>query len=199
MADLPRTSSVAIINPADLQDELFTDSGAGTLIRRGDKVEVNSRLSEFKDIEAFKQVLLRGREAPDARATVDRYVEYLSERDFKCYFDEPMEALAIVLPASEDSTTGAAQLATFSVTKSGWLTNVSDNVMAAVQKDFPRLMWTVKDDDENLGWFFEKATDTLKDKGEVLFFTGLGYKEGFNLSVEFESRGKAPFGIKYPN
>ena len=29
---LPRTSSVAIIHPADLQKELFTDTGAGTLI-----------------------------------------------------------------------------------------------------------------------------------------------------------------------
>lgn len=32
---LPRTSSVAIIHPEDLQKELFTDTGAGTLIRRG--------------------------------------------------------------------------------------------------------------------------------------------------------------------
>ncbi|GMF63585.1 unnamed protein product [[Candida] boidinii] len=31
---LPRSSSVAIINVNDLQKELFTDSGAGTLIRR---------------------------------------------------------------------------------------------------------------------------------------------------------------------
>src|SRR5436309_16121189 len=34
---LPRTTSVAIIHPADLQKELFTDTGAGTLIRRGSK------------------------------------------------------------------------------------------------------------------------------------------------------------------
>ena len=35
---LPRSSSVAIIHPSDLQKELFTDSGAGTLIRRGYKL-----------------------------------------------------------------------------------------------------------------------------------------------------------------
>ena len=32
---LPRSSSVAIINVQNLQKELFTDSGAGTLIRKG--------------------------------------------------------------------------------------------------------------------------------------------------------------------
>ena len=35
---LPRTSSVAVISAASLQKELFTDSGAGTLIRRGYKL-----------------------------------------------------------------------------------------------------------------------------------------------------------------
>ena len=35
---LPRSSSVAIISTADLQKELFTDTGAGTLIRRGYKL-----------------------------------------------------------------------------------------------------------------------------------------------------------------
>ncbi|KJK82685.1 hypothetical protein H634G_01822 [Metarhizium anisopliae BRIP 53293] len=35
---LPRSSSVAIIHPSEMQKELFTDSGAGTLIRRSDKM-----------------------------------------------------------------------------------------------------------------------------------------------------------------
>ena len=42
--DLPRSSSVAIIHPADLQKELFTDSGAGTLtIPRFGRIERSSR------------------------------------------------------------------------------------------------------------------------------------------------------------
>src|ERR1700759_1249332 len=35
---LPKTSSVAIIHPDHLQRKLFTDTGAGTLIRRGNKL-----------------------------------------------------------------------------------------------------------------------------------------------------------------
>lgn len=142
LADLPRTSSVAIIHPADLQKELFTDTGAGTLIRRGNKVHVNTKISQFENIEAFKQALVRDREALDAAATVDRYVQHLGQREFKAYFDEPMEALGIVLPPQDGAR--VAQLATFSITKSGWLTNVADNVFAAILRDNPKLVFTVR-------------------------------------------------------
>ncbi|KAL9136815.1 MAG: hypothetical protein Q9175_001979 [Cornicularia normoerica] len=148
LADLPRTSSVAIIHPSDLQKELFTDTGAGTLIRRGNKVHANTELSQFDDLEALKKVLVRDREALDAAATVDRYVQHLGQRDFKAYFDEPMEALAIVLPPQGGAS--MAQLVTFTITKAGWLTNVADNVFAALLRDNPKLVWTVKSDDENL-------------------------------------------------
>ena len=112
---LPRTSSVAIIHPADLQKELFTDTGAGTLIRRGNKLATTTAISQFEDLEQLKDVLVRDREGLDARATVDRYVDGLKNREFKAYFDEPMDALAIVLPPSSETT--LANLATFTITE----------------------------------------------------------------------------------
>ncbi|KAL8777238.1 MAG: hypothetical protein Q9213_007951 [Squamulea squamosa] len=193
LVDLPRTSSVAIIHPADLQKELFTDSGAGTLIRRGNKVHVNDKLSQFGDLEAFKSVLVRDREALDAKATVDRYVQGLGEREFRAYFDEPMEALAIVLPPQTGSS--MAQLATFTITKSGWLTNVADNVIAAIKKDYPKFMWTVKTDDENLTWFFDKADGSLSKDGETMFWVGVDSgDEVKDLMTEFTKHGRDMFG-----
>jgi N-acetyl-gamma-glutamyl-phosphate reductase/acetylglutamate kinase len=186
-------TGVTILTQTDLQRELFTDTGAGTLIRRGNKVHMNSKISDFEDIDAFKEVLLRDREALDARATVERYVEFLNGREFKCYFDDPMEALAIVLPPSGASS--MAQLATFTITKSGWLTNVSDNVFTAIQKDFPKIMWTVKSDDENLTWFFDKAEGSLSHDGEVLFWTGIeNGEEVKELMSEFTAHGREMFG-----
>ncbi|KAL4805900.1 hypothetical protein BDV18DRAFT_152549 [Aspergillus unguis] len=195
LRDLPRTSSVAIIHPADLQKELFTDSGAGTLIRRGNKVHTKTSLSEFDDLAQLKDVLVRDREGLDARATVDRYVEGLRERDFKAYYDEPMEALAVVLPQASESVSSAAHLATFTITKSGWLTNVADNVFAAIKKDHPKLVWTVKEDDENLTWFFDKADGSLSREGEVLFWYGIESGDEVKLLVqEFTQHGRQMFG-----
>jgi N-acetyl-gamma-glutamyl-phosphate reductase/acetylglutamate kinase len=192
LSDLPRSSSVAIIHPADLQKELFTDSGAGTLIRRGNKINVKTSLSEFQDLQALKDVLVREREGLDARAVVDRYVEGLQERDFKVYYDDPMDALAVVLPQQES---GIAQLATFTITKSGWLTNVADNVFSSLKKDFPKLAWTVKEDDENLTWFFDKADGSLSRDGQVLFWYGVeSGDEVKQLVQEFTKNGRQMFG-----
>ncbi|KAL5339585.1 hypothetical protein BJX70DRAFT_363346, partial [Aspergillus crustosus] len=195
LSDLPRTSSVAIIHPADLQKELFTDSGAGTLIRRGNKVHTKTSLSEFDDLSQLKEVLVRDREGLDARATVDRYIEGLKEREFKAYFDEPMNGLAVVLPQGKDAASSAAHLATFTITKSGWLTNVADNVFTSIKKDYPKLVWTVKEDDENLTWFFDKADGSLSRDGEVLFWYGVESSDEVKLLVqEFTQHGRQMFG-----
>jgi N-acetyl-gamma-glutamyl-phosphate reductase/acetylglutamate kinase len=190
---LPRTSSVAIIHPADLQKELFTDTGAGTLIRRGNKLATATAVSQFEDPEKLKDVLVRDREGLDARATVDRYVDGLENRDFKAYFDEPMDALAIVLPPNSEAA--LANLATFTITKAGWLTNVADNVFAAIKKDHPKLVWTVKEDDENLTWFFDKAEGSLSKDGEVMFWYGIeNGDEVKELMTEFTKYGRAMLG-----
>ncbi|KIW71501.1 N-acetyl-gamma-glutamyl-phosphate reductase [Phialophora macrospora] len=193
LLDLPRSSSVAIIHPADLQKELFTDSGAGTLIRRGNKVHVNTSIDQFKDIEQLKEVLIRDRAGLDAKAVVDRYISHLQDREFKAYFDEPMKAFALVLPPSRETT--LAQLATLTITRDGWLTNVADNIFSAIKKDFPKLMWTVKEDDENLTWFFDKADGSLSKDGEVLFWYGLETSDEVkDLMVEFTKHGRQMFG-----
>ncbi len=116
---LPRTTSVAIIHPQDLQKELFTDSGAGTLIRRGNKLLSTESLSGFKDIASLKTALLRDREGSKAKETVDQYLQFLAKNPFKAYFDEPLNALAIVLPPSINRS--HATLATLVISKSAWL------------------------------------------------------------------------------
>lgn len=167
---LPRSSSVAIIHPSDLQKELFTDTGAGTLIRRGSKIATASKMSEFTDIEKLKR-LIRDFEGHDINKTADKYAEGLANRDFKAFFDEPMDTLAIVLsPTSENPF---ASLEIFSVTKGGWLSNMAENVFDTIKKNFPSLVWTAKQDDENLTWFFDKADGSLSKDGNVLFWYGI--------------------------
>lgn len=182
LMDLPRTSSVAIIHPADLQKELFTDSGAGTLIRRGNKVHTKSSLDQFEDLDKFKEALVRDHKGLDAKAVVDRYVHSLKAREFKAYLDEPMEAVAVVLPPAKGST--VSQLVTLNITKAGWLTNVADNVFASIKKDFPKLVWAVDEDDENLTWFFDKADGSLNREGKVLFWYGMKTPEEMKSLVE---------------
>lgn len=192
LESLPRTSSVAIIHPADLQKELFTDSGAGTLIRRGDKLMTASSVNDFTDTDKLKAVLVRDRDVTDSGAIVDRYLDFLKDRPFKAFFDEPMKALAVVLQPSQDKS--YSTLATLTITKSGWLTNVADNIFTAIQKEYPSLVWTVKADDENLTWFFEKADGSLVQGNDVLFWYGIADQELMALMKEFTLHGRSMLG-----
>lgn len=192
--DLPRSSSVAIIHPESLERELFTHSGAGTLIRRGTKLQQAASFSEFDDLAKLKQTLVRDREGLDSMAVVDRYLDSLKSRPFQAYYDENMEALAIVLPptASKDSM---AHLATLTMTRSAWLSNIADNVFQNLKRDFPKLAWTVKQDDENLTWFSEKADGSIARRGEVLFWYGIESPEEVReLMSEFVQHGRQMFG-----
>lgn len=191
---LPRTSSVAIIHPLDLQRELFTDSGAGSLIRRGDKIQKVTSVADFDDVDKLKVTLIRDREGLDAEATVDRWIDFLRENPFSAYFDETMQCLAIVMPPANGRP--MATLATLTVTKPGWLTNVTENVFAAIHKDHPSLVWTVNAADENLTWFFEKADGSFNHNGNVLFFYGCDLKSDALVPVydEFISHGRAMLG-----
>ncbi|KXL47365.1 hypothetical protein M433DRAFT_131318 [Acidomyces richmondensis BFW] len=192
--DLPRSSSVAIIHPESLEKELFTHSGAGTLIRRGTKLHQASSLSDFEDISKLKQTLIRDREGLDSVAVVDRYLDSLQNRPFRAYYDENMEALAIVLPPNS-ATNSLAHLATLTMTRSAWLSNIADNVFQNLKRDFPKLAWTVKQDDENLTWFSEKADGSIARRGEVLFWYGIDSPEEVReVMAEFVQHGRSMFG-----
>ncbi|KAL6905007.1 Aspartate/glutamate/uridylate kinase [Trichoderma evansii] len=168
--DLPRSSSVAIIHPSDLQKELFTDSGAGTLMRRGDKIQKATSINEFDDIEKLKATLINNYKGLDTEAAVHQFIDMLKEKKFTAYYDDPMQSLAIVMP--KDENRAIATLAVLATTKFGWLSNVVENIFTAIRKDHPALVCTVSKEDENLAWFFEKADGGFLKNGNVLFYYG---------------------------
>ena len=192
---LPRSSSIAIIHPNDLQAELFTVSGAGTLIRRGQKVEVASSLDQIRDMDKFKEALARDYDGPAAGAEAERFVNLLKSRPFKAYFDDTMSCLAIVLQPTESRP--FSTWVSLSITKAGWLTNTTDNIFQAIQRDNPELVWTVGKEDENLTWFFEKSDGSFCLDQVVLFWRGFRlerFSELGPLLNEVKSLGSISLG-----
>ncbi|EFX02235.1 RNA cyclase [Grosmannia clavigera kw1407] len=91
-----------------------------------------------------------------------------------------MNALAVVFPPSVERP--SATLATLTISKSGWLGNVADNIFTAIRKDFPKLIWTVNENDENLTWFFDKADGSIARNGNVLFWYGV--EDGAEIAAQ---------------
>ncbi|CCD25304.1 bifunctional acetylglutamate kinase/N-acetyl-gamma-glutamyl-phosphate reductase NDAI_0E04870 [Naumovozyma dairenensis CBS 421] len=171
---LPRSSSVAIINVQDLQKELFTDSGAGTMIRRGYKLLKRSSLSDFPSTDSLRVVLERDSDIASGKQTVASYLKQLETCNFVSYADEPMEAFAVVKKTKNGSSNDkVAKLDKFLCSDSAWLNNVTDNVFSAINRDFPALQWTVHENDPNIAWHFDKSEGSYLKNGKVLFWYGV--------------------------
>ncbi|KAF2741154.1 bifunctional acetylglutamate kinase/N-acetyl-gamma-glutamyl-phosphate reductase [Polyplosphaeria fusca] len=191
--DLPKTSSVAIIHPQHLEKELFTHTGGGTLIRKGETITSVTKYEDFEDVRTLRDALLRDRDSLDSGDVIDRYLNNLKSRPFETFFDDSMGAVAIVYPPTEES--GFAQLSTFTTTKDAFLTNVADNIFERMKKKYPKMYWTVETHDENLGWFKEKADGTLRRDKDIFCFWGSAEpSEVVSLMAEFSQHGRAMFG-----
>ncbi|SCU82588.1 LANO_0B06832g1_1 [Lachancea nothofagi CBS 11611] len=165
---LPRSSSVAIINVQDLQKELFTDSGAGTMIRRGYKLMKRSSLGEFPSSDSLRKALQRDLDISSGVQSAATYLRDLESAEFVSYSDEPLEVLAIVKEKKV-----VPQLDKFLCSETGWLNNVADNVFSSLKRDFSALQWVVREDDENIGWHFSKCEGSYLKNGKVLFWYGV--------------------------
>lgn len=178
---LPRSSSVAIINVDDLQKELFTDSGAGTLIRRGYK------LSQYNDLNEINLDLLKSKLLNEV-SNVDSYLESLQDGDYAIYCDEPMEVLAIVTGLSNK----CANLNKLIISKSGWLNNVSESVFKLIKNDYKGFYWVVPENNENITFFFGKSDGSYSHGGKVLFWAGVEDLDEISALISNFTKSQSP-------
>ncbi|OLL24067.1 Protein ARG5,6, mitochondrial [Neolecta irregularis DAH-3] len=164
---LPRSSSVAIISTPDLQKELFTDSGAGTLIRRGYQIYSYDSVEKISP-EALRNILQKDISIASGTNSVASYLSHLEGQKYRIYYDEPLEICSVILYDSP-----IPRVDKFMLTKNAWLSNVADNVWTIIRKDNDKLIWTVDESDEICTWHFEKADGSYLCKGKILFWYGI--------------------------
>ncbi|CAG8447480.1 1030_t:CDS:10 [Funneliformis caledonium] len=158
---LPRSSSVAITSSGQLHKELFTDYGAGTLIRRGYRLFKYNSVNET-DNAKLQQILQQ------SISDSSSYIQQLGKKSHAIYSDEPYEVLAVV---SQDNAIPI--LDKFIASKNGVLNNVTDNIWSMIQKDYPRLTWVADENDENKSWFFDRSDGSYTSNGKILFWYGI--------------------------
>lgn len=184
---LPRSSSVAIISVDQLQKELFTDSGAGTLIRRGYKLYRHDSI-EAVGAERLRDMLkTNDEEIKSGRKSVAQFFSELSKSPYTIYGDEPFDVVAFVSrPEGE-----VPVLSKLVATRNGVLNSVNDNVWNQIRKDHKRLIWTSSADDENRSWHFERADGSFTRNGRSLFYYGIqDVTEVENVVKGLEEKGR---------
>ncbi|TDL20366.1 bifunctional acetylglutamate kinase/N-acetyl-gamma-glutamyl-phosphate reductase [Rickenella mellea] len=166
---LPRSSSVAIISADSLQKELFTDSGAGTLIRRGYKLFKHSSV-ESVGADRLRQVIHdRDPEVLSGKQSVAGVLNDLKMTPYTIYGDEAFDAVAIVTHPDGEVPVITKLLAS----RNGIMNSVIDNVFNAIKRDHRRLFWTARADDEMRAWHFERAHGSFTRAGRSLFWYGI--------------------------
>ena len=184
---LPRSSSVAVISASALQKELFTDSGAGTLIRRGYKLFKHDSIDKV-GADRFRQVVHdRDPEVLAGLQSVTEVLNNLKKTPYTLYGDEPLDVLAIVSHPEGEIPVMTKMLSS----RGGVLNNVMDNVFKAIRKDHRKLFWTAQADDENRSWHFERADGSFTRAGKSLFWYGIQDVAEVERNIkDIEARGR---------
>ncbi|KAI8976460.1 Aspartate/glutamate/uridylate kinase [Pilobolus umbonatus] len=198
---LPRSSSVAIISAGHLHKELFTDSGAGTLIRRGHKLFKYDTLDQV-DPDKIRRIM----EAEDpsvqsGESSVASYLRSLQQKNVSIYTDEPGQVLAIVTKDPKDPSKPAV-LEKLLTSKTAVLNNVPENLWSSIRKDNDSLTWSLdaklKDGNLDPSWHFERADGSLKNQkdGSTTFFYGIQDTEKIRETLNNISSAKTPTGTR---
>lgn len=168
--NLPRTSSVSVISAEHLHKELFTHSGAGTLVRRGYKINKYSSFEKL-DVDRLRTLLHENDpEVVSGDVSVAKVLASIQEKKFTAYCDESYEIFAVV---SELGEGGVPYLEKFVASRQAILSNVTDNVWNSIRKDFNKLIWVVPKDDSNKSWYFERCDGSFTSGDRTLFWAGI--------------------------
>ncbi|KAI0759400.1 acetylglutamate kinase ARG6 [Trametes elegans] len=186
---LPRSSSVAVISVDSLQRELFTDSGAGTLIRRGYKLFRHKTIDSVGPDRLRQVIHDRDPDVLSGEESVTGVLNSLKDTPYTIYGDEPLDVVAIVSHPEGQVPILTKLLAS----RNGVMNGIVDNVFNAIKKDHRRLFWTARADDENRAWHFERADGSFTRAGKSLFWYGVhDVDEVEKIVKSIEEKGRIP-------
>ena len=161
---LPDDSSVSITSAAHLTRELFTYRGAGTLVRKGEAINV------FED--------------PDAGtlATVKKLVEHSFQRKLRNdWFERLKEPLVLLSETGRaaaiitSGVDGLPYLDKFTVTSEAQGEGLGAAIWQVVRARYPALYWRSRYTNPVTPWYFQQS-DSSNRSGQWVVFT-IGVKE----------------------
>jgi acetylglutamate kinase len=162
LEDLPHFVSLSVTSPAHLARELFTHRGAGTLVRRGERVLAHESFDDV-DKRRVRELIV---------SCFDRQLipEYFVKKEcHRIYLTQSYRATAVLtrdgdLPPYLDK---------FAVTRKAQGEGLGGSLWARIRADNPKLFWRSRTDNPVNGWYFQQADGTYKTEQWTVFWYGL--------------------------
>jgi acetylglutamate kinase len=183
---IPHRMSVSVVNPLQLLRELFTISGAGTLIRKGSRIERYGGLEEVDRgrlralIEsAFGRRLIEGALEPGGR------LEAQTER---IYLEESYLGAALLAP-----TPVGPYLTKFAVERQAQGEGIGTDLWAALTRDYPAFFWRARSSNPITPWYVKQCEGLVRLPEWHVFWRGLP-PERIAAAVDYALAAPSDFG-----
>ncbi|MEA2699297.1 MAG: bifunctional N-acetylglutamate synthase/kinase, partial [Myxococcales bacterium] len=157
---VPHRMSVAVVNPLHLLRELFTVGGAGTLIRRG------SRIDSYPDFDRLDH----------ARLT-ELFESAFGKKLREGFFLEPVDRVY-----TEEGYRGAAvlratpvgiYLTKFAVERAAQGEGIGTELWSAMTRDYPAFFWRARPTNSIVPWYVKQCDGMLRLPDWHVFWRGL--------------------------
>jgi bifunctional N-acetylglutamate synthase/kinase len=158
---LPPSTTVSITSPDKLARELFTDSGAGTLVSRGERVMVYERFDDL-DQEKLRALL----ESCFGRTLAPDY--FAKKACHRVYVTEDYRATAILTTEG-----GLVYLDKFAVTRKAQGEGLGGSVWQRMRRDNDKLFWRAQSANEVNGWYFQQSDGAYRTPKWTVFWYGM--------------------------
>ncbi len=158
---LPSSSSVSITSPEQLARELFTHRGAGTLLRRGERISCHDSFDEV-DQGRLRRLL----ESCFERQLAPNY--FNDRSGYRLYLSEAYRATAILTQEA-----GLPYLDKFAVTHKAQGEGLGGSVWARMRRDNSSLFWRSQTRNEVNTWYFQQADGSYRTAKWTVFWYGL--------------------------
>jgi acetylglutamate kinase len=163
---LPPSSSASITSPDHLAKELFTHTGSGTLVRRGERV------NRFETLEGIDRDRLK--ELLEVCFGRQLTLDYFDKKAFhRIYLSEEYRATAVI---TRESAALPPYLDKFAVTTQAQGAGVGGSLWQRMKAENPKLYWRSRADNEINPWYFQQAQGSYRAGRWTVFWYGL---EGF--------------------
>jgi acetylglutamate kinase len=188
--ETPQRMSVAVVNPLQLLRELFTVTGAGTLIRKGSRIESHNRLAEID--RARLQALLEsafGRPMNDGGVAPGGRLEAETER---IYLEENYLGAALLA-----QTPVGVYLSKFAVERKAQGEGIGTDLWSVLVHNHPVFFWRARPTNPITPWYAKQCDGLARFPAWHVFWRGLP-PDKIQPAIEYALAAPADFPAPAP-
>lgn len=153
-------TGVTVVNPLQFLRELFTVNGAGTLIRRGSRIDVRQGW-EAVDLPRLRALF----ESAFGRTIRD---DFFTRPITRTFVEESYRGAAIVA-----ETAVAPYLTKFAVDRQAQGEGLGGEIWSLVTRDYPSFFWRSRPDNPITAWYVKQCDGLVRFPEWHVFWRGL--------------------------